>query len=297
VLDEQPISPAISGKTSVNFMEIPDGCAAKLNRNYTGARRAAVGYTNGRSCIFWIHHRRCKPTSHPLRISNSVGIPDVVLALSLSALETWPMPRARPKANRFSRRVFIHRLAFFGGGVVLIGPACKRDPPVGDSKAGSDAGANPSANQTFTPEEMAVVSAACDRIIPRDQDPGAVDANVPRYIDRMLQTPEMRKIKAEFVPGVVGLNRQSSRLFGKGFAEATDAERDQVLTLFKESPPASDEARFFDLLMVFTLEGLLGDPSYGGNQDRVGWALVGFGTSEPPPKYDGTKHLHSHGAR
>jgi gluconate 2-dehydrogenase gamma chain len=207
------------------------------------------------------------------------------------------MPRARSKATRFSRRVFINRLAFFGGGVVLIGPACKLDPFVADSKAAPDAGASRSANQTFTPEEIAIVSAACDRIIPPDQDPGAVDAHVPQYIDRMLQTAEMRKIKAEFVPGVAALNRQSTRLFGQGFAEATDAQRDQVLTLFKDSPPASDEARFFDLLMVFTLEGLLGDPSYGGNKDRVGWALVGFGTSEPPSQYDGIKHLHSHGAR
>ena len=206
------------------------------------------------------------------------------------------MPRARPKATRFSRRVFIHRLAFLGGGVVLIGPACKLEPPVGESKAVPD-GASRSSNQTFTPEETAIVSAACDRIIPRDEDPGAVDANVPQYIERMLQTTEMRKIKAEFVPGVAALNRQSTRLFGQGFAEATDAQRDQVLTLFKDSPPASDEARFFDLLMVFTLEGLLGDPSYGGNKDRVGWALVGFGTSEPPSQYDGIKHLHSHGAR
>lgn len=207
------------------------------------------------------------------------------------------MPRARPKATRFSRRVFIHRLAFLGGGVVLIGPACKRDPSVAESKALPDSGASRSANQTFTPEEMAIVAAACNRIIPPDQDPGAVDANVPQYIDRMLQTAEMRKIKAEFVPGVAALNRQSTRLFGQGFAEATDAQRDQVLTLFKDSAPASDEARFFDLLMVFTLEGLLGDPSYGGNKDRVGWALVGFGTSEPPLAYDGIKHLHSHGAR
>ena len=36
--------------------------------------------------------------------------------------------------------------------------------------------------------------------------------------------------------------------------------------------------------MVLTLEGFLGDPSYGGNKDQVGWALVGFDTSEPAPR-------------
>ena len=33
--------------------------------------------------------------------------------------------------------------------------------------------------------------AACDRALPRDQDPGALDAGVPEYIDRMMQTPEL----------------------------------------------------------------------------------------------------------
>jgi gluconate 2-dehydrogenase gamma chain len=207
------------------------------------------------------------------------------------------MPRARRPANRISRRVFIHRLAFFGGGVVLIGPACKRDSPPAQTAASPAAAPTGSPHRTFTADEFAIVSAACERIIPRDEDPGALDADVPQYIDLMLQTAEMRKAKIEFVPGVLALNRGSLRSFGKGFVEITDAQRDEVLNHFKDSPTGSDEARFFELLMVFTLEGLLGDPSYGGNKDRVGWALLGFGTSEPPPQYDGIKHLHSHGAR
>jgi gluconate 2-dehydrogenase gamma chain len=235
-------------------------------------------------------------TSQALRLKTTAE-PTRDLALYARALETWPMPRARPKANRFSRRVFIHRLAFFGGGVVLIGPACKRDSSPADSSAHPDAAGATSPHRSFSSEELAIVSAACDRIIPRDEDPGAVDANVPQYIDRMLQTPEMRKISSEFVPGIAALNRRSTRMFGNGFAHITDAQQDDLLTIFKDSPPGSGEARFFELLIVFTMEGLLGDPSYGGNKDRVGWALVGFGTSEPPSNYDGTKHLHSHGAR
>ena len=50
---------------------------------------------------------------------------------------------------------------------------------------------------------------------------------------------------------------------------------------------------------VFTLEGFLGDPSYGGNKDYVGWKLVGFGTTPPGAGYDGTQmlHQHHHGAK
>src|SRR5262249_22626839 len=138
---------------------------------------------------------------------------------------------------------------------------------------------------------------ACERLLPRDQDPGALDANVPVYIDRMLSTPEMQSARDDFLVGTAQLDRRTRKMFGKGFREIADAERDQVLVAFKNSPPKTVEAKYFELLMVLTLEGFLGDPSYGGNKNRVGWALVGFGTSEPPPQYDGIRQLHSHGAR
>ena len=39
------------------------------------------------------------------------------------------------------------------------------------------------------------------------------------------------------------------------------------------APSARD---FFNLLWRHTMEGFLGDPIYGGNQDFIGWKLVGF---------------------
>ena len=50
-------------------------------------------------------------------------------------------------------------------------------------------------------------------------------------------------------------------------------------------PPPSGEAHFYDTLLTFTLEGFLGDPVYGGNQHRVGWALVGFDPGPPMPDH------------
>ncbi len=49
------------------------------------------------------------------------------------------------------------------------------------------------------------------------------------------------------------------------------------------------------MLLVLTMEGFLGDPSYGGNKDEVGWALVGLRrrsatqAAPPQPGYDGAK--------
>lgn len=204
------------------------------------------------------------------------------------------------RRSPFSRRVFIQRLTFFGGGVVLLGGAACKDEP---AKAGKRARpqstppvARTTAHRSFTNEAFAVLTAACERILPRDEDPGALDANCPEYIDRMLQTEEMQHLREDFVAGVDALDRRAQGLFGKGFAELAPAQQDQILTAFKDSGATEGEARFYEYLLVLTLEGMFGDPSYGGNKDKVGWALIGFGTSEPPAGYEGSKHLHVHGA-
>lgn len=204
------------------------------------------------------------------------------------------------RRSPFSRRVFIQRLSFFGGGVVLLGSAACKDEPSKSGKRALPQSAAPAVRTTshrsFTDEAFAALAAACERILPRDEDPGALEANVPEYIDRMLQTEEMQHLREDFVSGVDALDRRAQGLFGKGFAALAPAQQDQILTEFKDSGATEGEARFYEYLLVLTLEGMFGDPSYGGNKDKVGWALIGFGTSEPPQGYEGSKHLHVHGA-
>jgi gluconate 2-dehydrogenase gamma chain len=202
--------------------------------------------------------------------------------------------------RRMSRRVFVHRLTFFGGCVVLLGNGCRcgdehKQPQQSTSKApGIRHQHLTTSHLTFTNEEYAVVAAACERILPRDEDPGALDAHVPQYIDRMLQSHDLVQMKEDFLGGVAALDRRAQRMFQKGFASLEPSGQDEVLRAFKESPAGSGEGAFYELFIALTMEGFLGDPSYGGNQDRVGWALVGFNTMEPPPGYDGLKALHHH---
>ncbi|PTL81924.1 gluconate 2-dehydrogenase subunit 3 family protein [Vitiosangium sp. GDMCC 1.1324] len=198
------------------------------------------------------------------------------------------------------RRSFLQRLTFFGGGVVLLGSsACKCGESSEPSRTQAAAPTEPP-HLSFTRAEYAVVAAACERILPRDEDPGAKDADVSVYIDRILQTPELTQMRTDFAQGLAALERRSQRMFQVGFAQATPAQQDELLTVFKDSPAGSGEAHFFELLTVLTLEGFLGDPSYGGNKAQVGWKLVGFDTvgtmaSAPPEGHDGAKCLHTCG--
>lgn len=198
-----------------------------------------------------------------------------------------------------SRRAFVHHLAFFGGGAVVLGSACEEKPKPPSQPAAKTASLT-SSHLTFTNDEFEALTAAVDRMLPKDEDPGGVEAGVPIYIDRILTTPQLAKMKGDFVPGLRALDRRCQRMHKVPFAKATPTQQDELLTIFKDSPERSGEARWYELLVVLSLEGFLGDPSYGGNRDEVGWQLVGFKlvgrqpAGDPPKGYDGRKHLDAH---
>ncbi|MEX2300694.1 MAG: gluconate 2-dehydrogenase subunit 3 family protein [Bryobacterales bacterium] len=137
----------------------------------------------------------------------------------------------------------------------------------------------------FTEAEAKAVAAACERIFPADENgPGASDANVIVYIDRQLAGPyghdKYRYTKEPWIESVPEHGDQ-------GKATPRDAYREGIPTLgadFAELPPEEQDARllkiedsaFFDLLRDHTLEGMFSDPLHGGNQQMVGWRLVGY---------------------
>jgi gluconate 2-dehydrogenase gamma chain len=199
-----------------------------------------------------------------------------------------------PDDDDVSRRSFVHHFAFFGGGAVVLGSACKSK----DEAAAKPAAAPlTTSHLTFTDDEFATITAAVDRLLPTDEDAGGVEAGVPDYIDRILTTPQLAKMKGDFVPGVRALMRRADRMFKKAFAQCTAAQQDELLTIFKDSPERSGEARWYEMLMVLSLEGYLGDPTYGGNKNEAGWKTVGFSlvgrnpSGDPTKTYDGRKHL------
>ena len=193
-------------------------------------------------------------------------------------------PDDDPMDDRLERRIFLQRLAFLGGGFVLIGGSCKSPArhtapaPVRPAWLGK---VPTTSHVTFTDDEYRNVEAICERILPKDQDPGADEAGVPVYIDRMLASPELSEMRDVFQGGLMAIERRAQVSFHKSYAALGGAEQDLLLAEFRDAPEGSGKSRFFETLLVLTLEGFLGDPSYGGNRDRVGWALVGFDTSMP----------------
>ena len=183
-----------------------------------------------------------------------------------------------------TRRQFVRHAAFAGFGtyVALTTGACRRRaaPPPSGEAAAPPAHAQPT---SLTAAEFAAVSAVCDRLLPRDEDPGALDLGVPTYIDRAVASPDLAETREILVRLIPALDRQSrKRHGGKAFSDATPDEQDRLLAAWQRG--AGGERRFFAAMLDLTLEGAFGDPKYGGNAGGRGFALTGFTPGPPMPK-------------
>ena len=177
----------------------------------------------------------------------------------------------------------------FGGYLAITSGACKRPR----TPAAPDAGAAPplesSGLRSLTAAQYMTLAAACERILPRDQDPGATDLGCALYIDRALAEPDAHALFGRaLLGGLKALDNQSLRRFQGPFAEATAAQQDQLLGEWQVSKH-SGETAFFEVLHALTMEGAFGDPSHGGNKDGQGFAMVGFWPPPPTPGVPLTK--------
>lgn len=187
------------------------------------------------------------------------------------------------KVQRLGRRRFLEQLTGLGlGGYAALSCLGCRSRASSTAAAASDSGADASgpALLTFTTSSFATLSAICERLLPRDEDPGAIDLGVPTYIDRALATADLASIREVVLRVLPLVDRQTRERFGgKAFHEATAEQQDDVLGLWERGHDGGQ--RFFPIMLNLTLEGAFGDPKHGGNAGGRGFAMIGF-TPDPP---------------
>jgi gluconate 2-dehydrogenase gamma chain len=103
-------------------------------------------------------------------------------------------------------------------------------------------------------------------------------------------------IRSKYVEGIRELDRRSRSQFGAEFVRLACEQQDRILAGMehpalqneagaeeaKSAEPALQQTNaevdldFFSLLALHTRQGFYSDPIYGGNQNRVGWKLIGF---------------------
>lgn len=139
--------------------------------------------------------------------------------------------------------------------------------------------------------EALTLAAACDQIVPKDQDPGASEVGVVAFIDRQLATRAKRDL-TRWRAGLRGLDASARRRFGVAFAEVAASDQAALLQDVERGVgEASDwsgtsPAAFFRLLREHTMMGFYGDPRHGGNKDRASWRMLGL----PDPPIRGRLH-------
>jgi gluconate 2-dehydrogenase gamma chain len=124
--------------------------------------------------------------------------------------------------------------------------------------------------------------AVVDCLIPPDDFPGAYDAGVCDYLERIFQT-DLAAQSEFFLAGIDSINAEALARFNKPFASLTRdqqlstlaaIESGDVTTSWPISPPL-----FFEMLVNTTAEGYYSDPQQGGNHNAVSWVMTGFETN------------------
>lgn len=136
-----------------------------------------------------------------------------------------------------------------------------------------------SLSEVFTSAERQSLEAMIARIIPAGADgPGALEAGCALYIESALKDAYQASRKT-YSSGLAALNAHAMSTGGKPFSSLNTTEQDKILSDFEQNVRVagySDSAAFFELVRQHTLEGMFGDPSYGGNANFAGWDLIGY---------------------
>jgi gluconate 2-dehydrogenase gamma chain len=125
----------------------------------------------------------------------------------------------------------------------------------------------------FTPEQAIEVEAMAAQIIPTDQTPGAREARVVAFIDRILTTFDNER-QGEYANGLERLGAMIRERFpgSRRFSELSDEQQIGLLSEIEDTP-------FFELVRTHTITGFFASPVHGGNFDKVGWELLGYDDS------------------
>lgn len=110
-------------------------------------------------------------------------------------------------------------------------------------------------------------------------------------------------VRRKYVEGIADLDQRSNARFNADFAQLNGEQQDAILTEIErpakwtehnlelaqitsgygapiepalQQTSAEIEIEFFPLLALHTRQGFYADPIYGGNQNQVGWQLIGF---------------------
>ena len=162
-----------------------------------------------------------------------------------------------------TRRDFIKKVGLLYGSIMLY-PSCSN---------------NGTSYRVFTHSEAACLIALCEQIIPADQDGGATDADVIRFIDRQTQLRFPGDLQT-YRKGIAALQATCEEQHGRPFEKLDYSGQLEVMkTLEKGNLPAAHwegigQQSFFNLVLNRTMQGFYGSPRHGGNKNYISYRML-----------------------
>lgn len=204
--------------------------------------------------------------------------------------------------EKFNRRDFFKIGALAGAGVVATSALSFAHDPANMNKTESNDA--PLGRMSIArDEDFALLEAVCERIYPKDSSgPGAIELNVAYFIDNQLaaawgynareymQGPFSDGIKEQgyqspmyrrevIIMGLHAINDYAKSIYKKDFIDIDSKKQDEILKaceLDKVKMDGYSSAAFFKMLRDLTIAGVLSDPIYGGNKNKMGWKMMQY---------------------
>jgi hypothetical protein len=120
------------------------------------------------------------------------------------------------------------------------------------------------APRALTAQQHATVSALAERILPRTDTPGALDAGVPAFIDRMFGDFMSAEEEDRLTRGVVAIDTAATRAHQKPFAQLASAQQDAILQSAADAA-GDDPKSFFYQIKELTIVGYFTSELVGKN--------------------------------
>jgi choline dehydrogenase-like flavoprotein len=131
----------------------------------------------------------------------------------------------------------------------------------------------------------ATLEAVLDRLIPEDQDPGALLAGAGTYVGKRLMS-DLSSMVPRFDAAADAIDAEARGAYGKAFIELEPSECDDLLgRLFAGRPETAwpePPERFLSFYLRLVAEGFYGDPEQGGNRRAASWTMIGYPESDIP---------------
>ena len=206
--------------------------------------------------------------------------------------------------ERMNRREFFKFGALAGGVMATSTLASSHNMVAKEHGKPADNASNINGRMTFQrDEDFEVLCAACERIYPKDSTgPGAIELGAPYFIDNQLAAawgynareytsapfskgiPEQGYQSAMYkrdviLSGIERINQVSKALYDKGFVDIDNESKDKILLDFQNGlidMEGISSSEFFTLFRDLTIAGVLSDPIYGGNANKMGWEMMQY---------------------